>query len=131
MAPSPTIQFRSLVPVLVFSLVLLVTSGSCAGTGERVLNPAPITPRAANGHSGGDAPARPVHAEESSREPVVIDRATVIINEATNRFRLGEAAYKAGDLEGARAHFDAAVLRFLDSGEQIAGNPRLQAARIK
>ena len=104
LAPSPSNHLKTLVRVLVFSLVFLVISASCAGTGGRALNPAPATPRAANGHSDGGSPANPVEAEAKSREPVVIDRSTVIINEATNRFRLGEAAYRAGDLEGARGH---------------------------
>jgi membrane-bound lytic murein transglycosylase D len=59
---------------------------------------------------------------------VVVDQASVIIAEATDLYLLGEEAYRAGNMERARRQFDAAVLRFLNSGQVIAENPRLQTA---
>jgi membrane-bound lytic murein transglycosylase D len=72
-----------------------------------------------------EAAAAPSH---KGREAVVIDRTTIIINDAKAEYLLGEDAFRAGEYEEARDHFDAAVLHFLDSGEDIGSNSRLQAA---
>jgi len=57
-----------------------------------------------------------------------VDQAAVVIREATDEYLLGEEAYRAGDLEAARAHFDAALLAFMTSGLPVQDNQRLKRA---
>lgn len=125
---SPTWSCR---PPFTLTLLLSLCLGlpSCTGHSGRAAHVAPPGPAATGGSAAPVREAEPqAPSASSAREPVIIDRATVVINEATEEYLLGEEAFRAGELERAREHFDAAVLVFLDAGEDIAGNPRLQAA---
>lgn len=122
MTSSPLRSPRYLCAVLLFAIV------GCASPSSRVLTPATApdeglqpAPADANAtEAAAPAPAPP--------EPVVVDATAVIIDKAMEQYNLGEEAYKQGNLDLARKHFDAAVLKFLDSGQDISANPRLKAA---
>jgi len=60
--------------------------------------------------------------------PVVIDQAFLVIREANDRYILGEEAYRSGDLDLARRHFDAALLTFMTCGLDVQNDPRLKDA---
>jgi membrane-bound lytic murein transglycosylase D len=57
-----------------------------------------------------------------------VDQASIVIREANDQYLLGEEAYRGGNLDRARAHFDAAALAFLSSGLPIHEEPRLREA---
>ncbi len=60
--------------------------------------------------------------------PVLVDRASVVIAGASEEYLTGEQHFRAGQMEKARAHFDAAVLRYLDSGLDMNSDLRLHSA---
>jgi len=62
------------------------------------------------------------------KTPILLDQTYVVIREATDKYLLGEEAYRAGDLDRARRHFDAAILAFMTSGLDVRTNPRLKEA---
>lgn len=62
------------------------------------------------------------------KAPVIIDQTAIVIREAMDRYLLGEEAYRAGDLDRARSHFDAALLTFMTSGLDVLNDPRLREA---
>lgn len=58
--------------------------------------------------------------------PVLLDNATIVIRQAGDQYLLGEEAYRAGEMDRARRHFDAAVLVYLNSGLDIQRDQRLK-----
>lgn len=103
----------------------------CASTSHRRLNPAApadlsaasreeTAPGAGAAAASGELPGQP------ERAPVVVDRVTVLVSDATDAYLRGEDAYRAGDLDEARRHFDEAVLILLGSGIDFDAEPRLR-----
>ncbi|MBI3449678.1 MAG: LysM peptidoglycan-binding domain-containing protein [Acidobacteria bacterium] len=116
----------SAIGVVVFSIFCLL--GCAAGhpaplSAPAAPAPAPLSGGAAS-HDEGPAPeGAPPHPA-----PVLIDQISVVIQESNDKYLMGEEAYRAGDLERARSHFDAALLTFMTSGLDVLNEPRLREA---
>jgi membrane-bound lytic murein transglycosylase D len=112
---------------IVVSLALLIPACAAARQGASA---APATAPAATftdsqaSHDAGPGEASPA----VKKAPVIVDQVAIVIGEAKDRYLLGEEAYRAGDLDKARSHFDAALLTFMTSGLDVQNEPRLREA---
>ncbi len=121
--------FRSIRVLCVVPLLALIAG--CSSNRGRVLNPASApseAPEPPEERADEPAPAPEPPVQPAPAPAVLVDKASVVISEANEEFVAGEQHFRAGQMERARAHFDAAVLKFLDSGLDIETDLRLRSA---
>jgi peptidoglycan lytic transglycosylase D len=109
--------------------VFASAAAGCAGVHRNLNEPVASAPGPAfNGSLAAHEEAQAAEAPPPKKSPVIVDQAAIVIREATDRYLLGEEAYRAGDVDRARGHFDAALLTFMTSGLDVLNEPRLREA---
>jgi membrane-bound lytic murein transglycosylase D len=107
-------------------LALVVSLAGCGGAqhAAQVHPPAKVPQRrsAVSLNNLPLAPPGPPPQMLASTRPYI----DVLIEAVEHDFRLGEKEYQAGDLAGARSHFDMAIQRLMDSGMNYSVDPRLE-----